>query len=246
MTHSVPVSSPALDFEAVVRQMLLAEPAPAQIPPHCFRPVTSRTLPKTPADMLELLLEKVRASMIAPALRSATRERYMQIVGSQWREFLETSEAMRVILQSTAPFAMEADAAEFVRILTEAARSLAGDIAAEEVEFDLATCERAFAVAEKLPNSMSSSEEGRRVLREFRTHIFLHGFGSLAILSANQEPRLTQAGITTSFELLRGGALHAYAIARSAQIELSDNDQASESFEELPFDDEDMRLVAAG
>ncbi len=232
------------DLDAFARQFLMGLPGDYELPPlfgHSGK--VEEVLPPTPADMLKRLGERACRRIIFPALKAETRDGYLRIIAKNFRVFRDLTRAASTIIENFAPEDAEVpEEDDLEEDLRATAQSIAGELAAEEVRFSIATLDRALRLRSKLAADQPprDAERDRELARIFSAHVLLHQLGILALTAVGTGAPATEAAITASFELLRGGALRAFAAVREAiALRTPDPDIG----EIAPFDAEDALLA---
>jgi len=196
------------------------------------------------------LARKMVGTVVLPLLRAQTREDFFKILASRWNEFRSALEATRTLLanassEEVARALAEREAEANVGDLTTIAEKLGGPDAAEEVRFVTQTYRSALRIVDRFGSEERLTEDvakhDRSLCAQFSTSASVHQLGGFLLLTASVE-RPTNVGIDGAFELLRWGAVDAYAAAREA-YQLRHPPQQFTEF--LPFDDDDLALADA-
>lgn len=182
-------------------------------------------VPAGHSAMVRTLRESIKREVVVPILGGATREECLELVGATWHSFCETLRALHVLIAraSSERKAIELadqatqDAYESIR---RAARGLVGPAGEHEADFALSTYESARAIAVgALSRAMAPAEaHGRdsQLARTFNDSAAFHMLGCMLITVAAEGGRHSKESVSVAFELLRGGALEAYAAVREA------------------------------
>lgn len=196
----------------------------------------------SPLTTLRAFISRIEAEVARPILKAESEEAFFQAVKSHWSVYRDILDAARVLLETSGP-ALKARVEDAARhSLRVPAKKLAGETAAEEVEFIEATYARATGmVAKVLGREASDRARDFELAREFRTQAAVFQLGALLIELAAHERLGTAASISCSFELARGGALGAYGAVREALELRHPPVEVSEGVG--PFDDEEMALA---
>jgi hypothetical protein len=204
--------------------------------------VLRQALPPSPAAIITSLFEDVTVNVIMPAIQADTREAYRRVLREGLGSYFDALKVTSVLVRR---YGLTAQVAErdFHADLLQVVHNVAGDDGVLEVEFAVSTHDRAERLARRIRgrehvNAAAEHELGRSYWNQSGLHLF----GVLA-LYATKIDGASDAGLRSSFELMRGGALRAYVAVREA-FELHQPPQpAPEGF--VPFDDEDARLARA-
>jgi hypothetical protein len=230
--------------------------APKYVPPLALSEaeITSR-VPKTMHGVVKMLVEGVIEEVVAPALRAPTRADWTKFVRGHWHEFHETVSTLHVILaraSSEERAALTADSLAHERIaaLERAARTVSGRRAAGEARFCGETYLRAVRLIPRVTAAQGLTEP--EMVREDRRHAFafasaasMHVFGVVSVLiAATDAASATPSGLQGAFDLLRVGALDAYAAVRGA-IDLRYGDPDDAYADEPTATDDEDRLLAS-
>jgi hypothetical protein len=160
------------------------------------------------------LVRQLRESLIFPLLRAETREAFFSTLNNGLHAYVTLTEALRELLRDS-PAPPPPD--EFWEDCCEDVRTRLGEAESDELRFDLDTFRRTRRLLGRL-NAVEAADKTRDV--EFHETFILqaamHTIGVVAILAACDGTSYTETGLQSSFELARGGALRAYAAARSA------------------------------
>lgn len=204
-------------------------------------------LPSSSAAVIRSLVDDLRATFLAPAVASSTTEAFFALIAAHWRDFKQTADTIQTIVRSSVTAQRRARHAQQGEIalgakIHSAVRTL-GEDASEEVAFCQETYHSATTIASGFSTQVREEDRAadRKLCRAFHEGAELHLLGSLMLLEAETSAERTKVAVRASLEVLRQGALQAYAAAREAQeLRNSDEPQA----DDLPWDEEDARLSA--
>ena len=179
--------------------------------------------------MVRTLCESMRTEVIVPVLAAGTRDECLQIVGATWHSFCETLRSLHVLIAraSSERRAIELAgmashyAADRIRL---ASQGLAGPAGEHEADFALSTYDSARLIVTRYliqPNPPPAEEARARdktLARAFNDSAAFHVLGNMLIdiAASERDARYSKESISVAFELMRGGAIEAYAAAREA------------------------------
>lgn len=189
------------------------------------------------------LSESLVLEIIDPFLNAASRDACGEIISEKIADFVETLDAVRVVLSKSKHVPDERGAV--AQKLVTTARSLYGEAGAEEAMFateTFASAVRITGLLEKGAPPAGTEARDRELVQSFHFHAAIYGFAFLAIQRARVVRPASECAKVFAIELLRHGAMECYAIAREA-FDLRSADPTANACEWLPMDDEDFALA---
>ncbi|MBI4700264.1 MAG: hypothetical protein HY744_03695 [Deltaproteobacteria bacterium] len=214
-------------------------------------PPSALGLPPFAQQMLDVLVGSI-AKVATMLIRAHTVEEHRRLLSTHWNEYTGTVDALHVVLalvlsvDRVAAIASLFETSVMADLIkaAEGARGVSDPAVVDEIRFARSTYLAAAQLGERISGMPSPRDPSMDHLLccRFRAAACMHLLGLLCILGAPADPETTEIGVRGAFDLLRQGALCAYASVREAL----DLRVAPETIgEPLPFDDEDAALAGA-
>jgi hypothetical protein len=217
---------------------------------------TQRITPATDVErVVQRISEALYAQCMEPCLNATSRQALYESVERSWETFVSHSNALSTLVGSFGDgIAMDVDADPSSSILERFAEKLAGEDGAGEVTFAVATYERALALVPRVaqrtasaPLSEERKAESQALCSHFDKMASVYSFGSHLLIFAGRAREhgmsSTAVAVECALEMMRVGALDAYAAAREAYdiaVETSESNVAL-----APVSDEEAQDAAA-
>lgn len=182
-------------------------------------------------DLTLLLTQAIFHEFVDPAVRTGTADGYLNFLQNCWPNFVETLHALHVVIARSTSEKHAEDVArrsteEAVVYLCTVAHQLAGAAASDELEFAAKTYLAAITTIERF-HSMPPRDrnEDRQFAATFAASAALHLFAVFSLTAVAEGVPTSRAVIDQSLQLVRNGALRAYAAARGAlKLRLPDDE----------------------
>jgi hypothetical protein len=205
-------------------------------------------------DLTLVLSKAIFDEFVDPAVRTGTADGYLNFLQNCWPNFVETLHALHVVIARSTS---EKHAEEVARRTTEDAvaylckvgHQLAGSSASDELEFAAKTYLASITTIERFHTMPPRDRnEDRQFAETFAANAALHLFGVFSLFAVSAGVPTSRAVIDLAFQLVRNGALRAYASARGAlKLRLPDDQPTGEEgvFDGAYFDQDDFALADA-
>lgn len=211
-------------------------------------------LPPAASGAVQFLAHQLVQQFVIPAIRAKDGEGYERFLMEHFHEYCETLQSLhvcvaRALSEERAAVVAEARLEAVLRDLCEKAAALAGDSAAEEVDFTFSTFRRAARIVGSFARDGLTPEQlelDRGLARKYHASAAIHCFGVFSLLAAGSGIHASASVIDKAFELLRSGALDAYSAAREAWELRQPVEPAEQTDFPEQFDANDVALANTG